>query len=149
MSTSAPKPTAALSIAPIADADIAAVIALWQACEFTRPWNDPAADIALAGRGPNSAVLIGRDGDAIVATAMVGHDGHRGWVYYLAVAPNRRRSGLGRCLMTAAEQWLGDAGVPKVQLMVRTGNEAVQAFYARLGYAEQDTVVLGRWLRDD
>ena len=74
MTVSAAKPIPALAIAEMADADVAAVIALWQACDLTRPWNDPTADIALARRGPNSTILIGRDGDAIVATVMVGHD---------------------------------------------------------------------------
>jgi len=128
--------------------DRAGVIALWEACGLTRPWNPPDADFDRAVAGPTSAVLgVVSDGQ-VVATAMAGQDGHRGWVYYLAVAPDRRRSGLGRCLMTAAEQWLADAGVPKVQLMVRTSNEAVLAFYDRLGYEDQETVVLGRWLSE-
>ena len=137
-------------VVELGDPERTGAIALWEACGLTRPWNPPDTDFDRAVGGQTSAVLgvVEPDG-TVVATAMVGHDGHRGWVYYLAVAPDRRRSGLGRVLMTAAEQWLGEAGVPKVQLMVRTGNEAVQAFYARLGYAEQDTVVLGRWLRDD
>ena len=80
-----------LSITAIEDADIADVVALWQACGLTRPWNDPEADIALARRRANSTVLIGRNGAAIVATAMVGHDGHRGWVYYVAVDPDHRQ----------------------------------------------------------
>ena len=92
------------------------VIALWQACGLTRPWNDPAADIALARRGPNSTVLIGRDGDAIVATAMVGHDGHRGWVYYVATDPDRRAKGYGRAIMNAAEDWLRAAGIAKTAI---------------------------------
>jgi hypothetical protein len=74
-------PDPALTIAPIGDADIAAVVALWQRCGLTRPWNDPAADIALARKGVNSAMLVGRDGSGIVASVLVGHDGHRGWVY--------------------------------------------------------------------
>ena len=78
MTVTAAKTIPALAIADIADADITTVIALWQACGLTRPWNDPASDIALARREPNSTVLIGRDGDAIVATVMVGYDGHRG-----------------------------------------------------------------------
>ena len=87
-------------IAPIEDADIADVIALWQRCGSTRPWNDPAADIALARKGANATVLIGRDGGAIVAIAMVGHDGHRGWVYYVAIDPDHRGKGHGRAIMT-------------------------------------------------
>ena len=97
-----------LAIAPIEDADVAAVIALWQACGLTRPWNDPAADIALARRGPNSTILIGRTDNDIVATAMVGHDGHRGWIYYLAVDPSRQRNDLGTAMTTAAEAWLAE-----------------------------------------
>ncbi len=135
-----------LSIAPIEDADIAAVIALWQSCGLTRPWNDPATDIALARRGPNSAVLIGRDGDAIVASAMVGHDGHRGWVYYVAVDPERRNSGYGRIIMSAAEEWMRQAGIAKLQLMVRPDNAKVHAFYESIGYDEQERVIYAKWL---
>jgi hypothetical protein len=136
----------ALSIAPIGDADVADVIALWQACGLTRPWNDPTADIALARRGPNSAILIGRDGDAMIATAMVGHDGHRGWVYYVAVDPARREKGFGRAIMTAAEDWLRQAGVAKLQLMVRRENARAGAFYQSIGYAESQTIVFAKWL---
>jgi ribosomal protein S18 acetylase RimI-like enzyme len=136
----------ALSIAPIADADTADVIALWRACGLTRPWNDPAADIALARRGPNSAILIGRDGDALVATALVGHDGHRGWVYYVAVDPARRGKGFGRAIMNAAEDWLRARNIEKLQLMVRGDNTRVQAFYGSLGYLEQERVLFAKWL---
>src|SRR5207248_4305673 len=80
-----------LTISPIADADVEAVIALWQRCGLTRPWNDPAGDIAFARRGPNATILLGRAEGALVASAMVGHDGHRGWVYYVAVDPTRQR----------------------------------------------------------
>jgi ribosomal protein S18 acetylase RimI-like enzyme len=137
---------ATLSIAPIADADVTAVIDLWQRCGLTRPWNDPAADIALARRGSNSTILIGRDGGAIVATAMVGHDGHRGWVYYVAVDPDRRTSGHGRAIMNAAEDWLRQAGIVKLQLMVRPDNTKVQAFYESLGCDEQARVIYAKWL---
>ena len=137
---------ATLSIALIEDADVAAVTALWQRCGLTRPWNDPAADIALARRGPNSTVLIGRDGGAIVATAMVGHDGHRGWVYYVAVDPDRRASGHGRAIMTAAEEWLRQAGIPKLQLLVRRDNAKAGVFYQSIGYEEAETIVFAKWI---
>jgi ribosomal protein S18 acetylase RimI-like enzyme len=142
----APAQAAALSIAPIAEADVADVIALWQACGLTRPWNNPAADIALARRGPNSAILIGRDGDAMVATALVGHDGHRGWVYYVAVDPARREKGFGRAIMNAAEDWLRARGIEKLQLMVRGDNSKVRDFYGSLGYLEQERVLFAKWL---
>jgi ribosomal protein S18 acetylase RimI-like enzyme len=143
---SAAKPLPTLAIAPIADADIPSVIALWQACGLTRPWNDPASDIALARRGPNSTILIGRDTGAIVATAMVGHDGHRGWVYYVATDPERHGKGYGRSIMNAAEDWLRATGMAKVQLMVRRENGKAGAFYQSIGYEEQQTIVFGKWL---
>jgi ribosomal protein S18 acetylase RimI-like enzyme len=146
VNASVPKPVPTLDVAPIADGDIPAVIALWQACGLTRPWNDPASDIALARRGPHSTVLIGRDTGVIVATAMVGHDGHRGWVYYVATDPARRGQGLGRAMMNAAENWLRAAGIPKLQLMVRRDNAKAGAFYQSIGYEEQQTVVFGKWL---
>ena len=130
------KAASALAIAPIADADVATVIALWQACGLTRPWNDPAADIALARRGPNSTILIGRADNNIVATAMVGHDGHRGWVYYVATDPDRRAKGFGRAIMDAAEDWLRAAGIAKLQLLVRPENARAGAFYQSIGYGE-------------
>ena len=138
--------SAALAIAPIEDGDVTAVIALWERCGLTRPWNDPAADIALARRGANSSVLIGRDGGAIIATAMVGHDGHRGWVYYVATDPDHRGKGHGRAIMNAAEEWLRLAGIAKMQLMVRSDNTRVQAFYESIGYDEQERILYAKWL---
>ena len=135
-----------LSIAPIEDGDVAAVVALWQRCDLTRPWNDPAGDIALARRNANSTVLVGRADGAIVATAMVGHDGHRGWVYYVAVDPDRRQKGLGRAIMNAAETWLRTAGLPKLQLLVRRDNAQAGAFYQSIGYEEADTIVFAKWI---
>jgi len=138
--------SAALTIAPIADADVATVAALWQRCGLTRPWNDPDVDIAFARKGPNSAVLVGRDGNAIVTSVMVGHDGHRGWVYYVAVDPDHRQKKYGRVIMDAAEDWLRARGIEKMQLMVRSDNIGVKAFYEQLGYLEQERVVYAKWL---
>jgi ribosomal protein S18 acetylase RimI-like enzyme len=122
------------------------IIRLWDACGLTRPWNDPAADFDRAIAGAASAVLLLRIDDRIAASVMVGHDGHRGWVYYLAVDPERRRQGLGRRMMAAAEAWLRAAGAPKIQLMVRDGNAEAIAFYEALGLARQPVVTLGRFL---
>ena len=138
--------SAALAIAPIEDGDVTAVIALWERCGLTRPWSDPATDIARARRGTHSTILIGRDGGAIIATAMVGHDGHRGWVYYVAVDPDRRGKGHGRAIMNAAEEWLRLAGIAKMQLMVRSDNTRVQAFYESIGYDEQERILYAKWL---
>jgi len=135
-----------IAIAPIADGDVEPVIALWQRCGLTRPWNDPAADIALARNKQNSTVLVGRDASTIVATAMVGHDGHRGWVYYVAVDPDLQGKDFGRTIMAAAEDWLRSQGVEKAMLMVRADNTKVRAFYDKLGYETQERVVYARWL---
>ncbi len=130
----------------LSPADVRAAVALWEEAGLTRPWNDADADFLRAVAGPASAVLGIRDGGNLLATAMVGHDGHRGWVYYLAVADAARGRGLGRELMDGCEAWLRERGCPKIQFMVRTDNDAVLTFYARLGYARQDVVVLGRRL---
>jgi ribosomal protein S18 acetylase RimI-like enzyme len=122
------------------------VAALWRRCDLIRPWNDPTADIAFARRGPNSAVLVGRRENGIVASVMVGHDGHRGWFYYLAVEPALHGNGFGRAITTAAEDWLRARGIVKVNLMVRAENSAVCAFYEALGYAEQKRVTFAKWL---
>jgi ribosomal protein S18 acetylase RimI-like enzyme len=135
-----------LAIAPIADADVAAVVALWQRCGLTRPWNDPTSDIAFARQGPNSAVLVGRRDGSIVATVMVGHDGHRGWFYYLGVDPELQGRGFGRAMTQAAEAWLTGRGIAKAQLMVRADNDRVRAFYEALGYGEQQRVIFAKWL---
>lgn len=129
--------------------DKAVVVALWHACGLTRPWNDPEADFALAQGGSASTVLVARAAGTIEGSVMVGFDGHRGWVYYLAVAPGRRGGGLGRMLMAAAEDWLRARGAPKVQLMVREDNHEALGFYEALGLERQKVVTLGRFLKDD
>lgn len=131
-----------------AGADAEAVVALWRACGLTRPWNDPRADFDRALAGPASTVLVTRAEGMPVATVMVGHDGHRGWVYYLAVDPAARRAGHGRAMMAAAEGWLRARRIPKLQLMVREGNDAALAFYAAVGLERQAVVTLGRFLED-
>jgi ribosomal protein S18 acetylase RimI-like enzyme len=130
-------------------ADFEKVVALWEACELTRPWNDPASDIEFCVGSENSILLVGVAGSEskIVATAMVGHDGHRGWIYYVAVAPEHQEKGGGRQIMAYAERWLAQRGVPKAMLMIRETNKKVMGFYERLGYAVEERVVMARWLK--
>jgi ribosomal protein S18 acetylase RimI-like enzyme len=135
-----------LSITSIEDSDLSEVIALWQRCGSTREWNNPAADIALARREANSTVLVGRDNGGVVASVLVGHDGHRGWVYYVTVDPDHRFKGYGRVIMSAAEDWLRVRGIEKLQLMVRGDNAKVHAFYRSLGYYDQERVTFAKWL---
>lgn len=132
-------------IEPAGAGDADAAIALWNACGLTRPWNDAAADFARALASGASAVLVARAGGELAGSVMVGFDGHRGWVYYLAVAPERRGAGLGRALMRAAEDWLRERGAPKIQLIVREDNEAAIGFYEALGMERQKVVTLGRF----
>lgn len=143
--TSAAPATHETTISAVTEGDERAVVALWEAAGLTRPWNDPTADLRSALETPTSTVLGARRPDgSLVGTVMTGYDGHRGWVYYLAVDEAQRGAGLGRALMVAAEAWLVAQGAPKVQLMVRTTNTAVLGFYAALGYTDQSCVVLGR-----
>ena len=123
-----------------------AAVALWHDVGLTRPWNDPHVDLQSALSGTTSTVLAAVDADRLLGTVMVGTDGHRGWMYYLAVAPEARSTGLGRALVAAAEGWVRDRGIPKLMLMVRTDNAAVLGFYAALGYEANDVVTLGRRL---
>ncbi|WP_084583017.1 GNAT family acetyltransferase [Sphingomonas azotifigens] len=135
-----------MNIEEAGPADCAEVVALWQAAGLTRPWNDPAADFDRAVTGATSAILLLRAGGTLLGTAMVGEDGHRGWVYYLAVDQAVRGQGHGRTLMAAAESWLRARGCPKLQLMVRDGNDAAIGFYRALGLEPQPVVTLGRFL---
>lgn len=135
-----------LTIRPIAASEEAAVIALWHACGLTRPWNDPAQDLAFARGKPNSDVLVGLADGRIVASAMVGHDGHRGSMYYVSVEPAQQGRGYGRRIVDAAEAWLVERGVWKANLLVRTGNAAVLGFYDGLGYETGTAQQIEKWI---
>jgi ribosomal protein S18 acetylase RimI-like enzyme len=137
---------AQLSIRPLNDGEEEAVVALWEACGLTRPWNDPKQDIAFARGKPNSEVLVGLAEGRILASAMVGHDGHRGTMYYVSVDPACRGRGLGRRMVAGAEAWLKERGVWKVNLLVRKGNEAVLGFYAEQGYLAGSSVPIEKWI---
>ena len=127
--------------------DEPAVVALWRACDLVAPYNDPVADFRFARAGPASDVLVGVDDAGEVAgSVMVGHDGHRGWLYYVAAGPGSRGKGVGRRMVRAAEDWLRARGVQKVQLLVRETNTAVVGFYEHLGFEVAPRVVMSRWL---
>ena len=124
------------------DEEAEAVVALWHAAGVSRPWNDPATDLAFARRSPHATVLVAVRDRQVRATAMVGEDGHRGWVYYLAAHPAHQGTGLGGAMMEAAEGWLRRRGIWKVQLLVREDNAAVRHFYEHRGYRDTRTVCL-------
>ncbi|MEO0618576.1 MAG: GNAT family acetyltransferase [Pseudomonadota bacterium] len=123
-----------------------AVISLWTACGLTRAWNDPIRDFDVAQAGDASDVLVLEHDGTLVASVMVGHDGHRGAVYYLAVAPAYQRKGLGRALMQHAEDWCVARGMWKLNLMVRDDNQDALGFYASIGYEHGHTTQLARWI---
>ena len=129
-----------LLIDDLREDEIDAAVELWRTVGLARPWNDPIADARLALAGETSTILAGR----LVATAMVGADGHRGWVYYLGVLPEFRGRRFGEAMMRAAEQWIIARGMPKLQLMVRTDKSAVMGFYEAIGYRREEVVVLSR-----
>ena len=151
--------------------DTDAVVALWEDAGLTRPWNDPRADIerklavqpelflvaeehAPAGAGTQGGATEGPDPETsdarrIVGSVMAGYDGHRGWLYYLASASERRGAGIGRALVAEAERLLLAMGCPKVQLMVRRGNERVLGFYDALGYERFEVSNMGKRLIHD
>lgn len=135
-----------MRIRPFEESDRPAVIELWRACNLTRPWNDPDTDISFCLDASSATLLVGEETGAILGTVMVGHDGHRGWVYYLATEPSRQRQGIGRLLMQAAEAWALKRGVPKLMLMVRPENASVRSFYERLGYGEEPRIIFSRKL---
>ncbi|HAN23271.1 MAG: GNAT family acetyltransferase [Microbacterium sp.] len=136
-------------IRPLRPADIEAVVALWEESGLTRPWNDPRRDIERARALWPDLLLVAADDDAIVGTVMAGYDGHRGWLSYLATSPRNRGEGIGRALVAEAESRLTALGCPKVQLMVRAGNEQVLGFYDALGYERVDVTVTGKRLIAD
>ncbi len=139
-----------MQIRAFADADTEAVVALWNDCGLTRPWNNPYQDIARKCSVSPDLFLVGADTNAqLVATIMVGYDGHRGWINYLAVHPSHQRQGYARHLMEQAEQLLTARGCPKLNLQVRERNEAVIAFYESLGYTDDKTVSMGKRLIAD
>jgi ribosomal protein S18 acetylase RimI-like enzyme len=138
-----------MRIRPYAAGDETAVIALWESCRLTRPWNDPRKDIARKLAVQPELFLVGVLGDAIVATVMAGYEGHRGWVNYLAVSPEHRRKGLGKTLMREVEKRLMERGCPKLNVQVRATNGEALQFYRRLGYAQDEAVALGKRLIPD
>lgn len=138
-----------MNIRPFDEADEPGVVTLWQACDLTRPWNDPHKDIARKLQVQPELFLVGHVDKKLVATVMAGYDGHRGWVNYLAVDPTLRGRGFGGQLMRRVEELLLERGCPKVNLQVRASNASIIAFYHRLGYLDDTVLSLGKRLIPD
>jgi len=139
-------PDMTLTIRPYEDADEAVVADLWHTCNLVVPWNDPVSDIRAKLDVQREMFLVGTVDERVVASAMAGYDGHRGWVYYLAVHPDWSGRGFGQRLMERVETLLRAAGCPKINLQVRESNVDVIAFYERLGYTRDRVVSYGKRL---
>ena len=124
-------------------------MALWRDSGLTVPWNDPAKDIARKLHVQRDLFLVGSLEERIVATVMAGYDGHRGWINYLAVAPDCRRQGFGLRMMDAAEERLAAMGCPKINLQIRRSNTQAVDFYRSIGFVEDATISMGKRLVDD
>lgn len=135
-----------LRIRPYDERDAAQVVELWHRAGVSRPWNDPERDIERKLVVQRELFLVGTLGERVVASAMAGYDGHRGWLYYLAVDPTLQRSGIGRRLVERVEAELRACGCPKLNLQVRADNRAALRFYESLGYAVEDNIALGKRL---
>jgi len=129
--------------------DTTAVIQLWYQCGLTTVTNNPLRDIERKLLVDPDLFLVGEEDGRIVATVMGGYEGHRGWLNYLAVAPELRRQGHGQAIVRAVEHLLADKGAPKINLQVRTANQTVIKFYQALGYHIDDVVSLGKRLVQD
>lgn len=129
--------------------DEAAVVALWKATGLTVAWNDPRRDIARKLDADPEGFLVGEVDGKVVATAMVGYDGHRGSVFYFCVDPRFQGRGLARRLMEHAEAYLLRKGCPKVNVMVRTSNLQAVGLYEALGYKKDEVACLGKRLIPD
>jgi ribosomal protein S18 acetylase RimI-like enzyme len=141
--------SAELEIRPFRPGDDEALVELWKACELVRPTNDPAKDIERKKKVRSDLLLVGLSGGRVVASAMVGYDGHRGWINYLAVSPRHRKRGIGRRMMEEAERRLLAEGCPKINLQVRTSNAAAVAFYKAIGFLQDDVLSFGKRLVHD
>jgi ribosomal protein S18 acetylase RimI-like enzyme len=137
-------------IRPFQESDAGAVVELWQLCGLTRPGNNPHLDIARKLEVQRELFLVGVEaGGRVIASAMGGYEGHRGWVNYLAVHPDARGAGHARALMDELESLLLARGCPKINLQVRGDNVEALAFYAAIGYRVDDAVSLGKRLIAD
>ena len=136
-----------MEIRPYTEADQDSVAALWRRVfPDSPPWNDPETDIRRKLSVQRELFLVATIGEELVGTAMAGFDGHRGWVYYVAVSPEYRRQGIGRALMKRVEEDLAELGCSKLNLQVRASNSQVVSFYQRLGYQVEERVSMSKRL---
>ena len=125
------------------------LVDLWQQCGLTRPWNDPIKDIQRKLTDTMGQLVLMVDDDKLIGSVMVGFDGHRGSVFYLAVLPDYQARGCGKQLMQYCEDYLLQLGCPKLNLCVRDTNVKVLDFYQALGYEPEPVTLMGKRLIAD
>jgi len=136
-----------MQIRPIRPSDEPAVARLWRAVFPEAPArNHPETDIQRKLALQSELFLVAIVDRQVVGTAMGGYDGHRGWVYYVAVARDHRRRGVGRALMEDLERRLARLGCPKLNLQVRASNHNAVGFYENLGYRVEQRVSMAKLL---
>jgi ribosomal protein S18 acetylase RimI-like enzyme len=136
-----------ITITPYTPSDEQAVISLWHRCfppEHLTAHNDPATAIAQKLAYQPDLFFVAKLDNQIIGTTIAGYDGHRGWLYSVAVDPTHRRHHIGRQLLEHAERALIALGAKKINLQVRGSNAAVIAFYQRCGYAIEPNVSMGK-----
>jgi ribosomal protein S18 acetylase RimI-like enzyme len=137
--------TISIQIRHYDDEDHDAVVALWNTLDpGGSGYNDPAVAVARKAAIGDGLFFVAETGGTVIGTVLGGYDGHRGWIYGLAVDPAYQRNGIGSALVHQIERLLRMRGCPKINLQVRAGNEAVIAFYERLGFAVEDRISMGK-----
>ena len=129
--------------------DREAVIDLWRRCELIVPWNDPEKDILRKLSVNDDLFILAEEKGGIIASAMGGYDGHRGYIYYLAVLPEFQKKGVGSNILRLVEEELLKLGCPKINLFVRNNNLNIKTFYKKNIYQSQDSQIYGKRLIDD
>ena len=138
-----------LLIRPFQTEEEDAVVALWEMCELTVPWNNPHKDIARKLQVQPELFLVGILDSNLIATVMGGYDGHRGWINFLAVHSDFRENGYGQEIMNSVETKIREMGCPKINLQIRTGNDKIKSFYQKLGFTNDHVVSMGKRLEAD
>jgi ribosomal protein S18 acetylase RimI-like enzyme len=136
---------AMIRIVTYEDRHFTSVEALWEEVFPTdSPWNKAAVAIPAKLKVQPELFIVAEDAGEVIGTVMAGYDGHRGWLYTVAVKLENQRKGVGSTLLVEAEHRLAQAGCRKVNLQIRTGNEAVTAFYRRHGYMVEERISMGK-----
>ena len=137
------------SIRTFESSDTNRVIFIWEQCGLVRSWNNPNLDIQRKLSFQKDLFFIGELDNEIIATAMFGYDGHRGWLNYFAVIPKYQKKGFGGKLLNFGETILTEKGCPKLNIQIRTENIEAMNFYKRVGYTEDAAVSFGKRLIED